>query len=47
MKATILCPSPIAAESHRNQSEDIDIEMGDTIADVKVKTTMIFTQLDP
>lgn len=43
MKATVLCSNSIASDSHRTQQEEVDIDMNDTIADVKIKITLVYT----
>ena len=46
MKIKILCPEYIAQESHRFSEEEIDAEVNDTIADIKIKITLIYTSLE-
>jgi hypothetical protein len=47
MRATVLCNSNIATESRRSQEEEIEIDMRDTVEDIKIKITTVYTQLDP
>lgn len=47
MRVRVICPEKIAMESHRKGEEEIDVEMNDTIEDVKIKITMVYTNLDP
>lgn len=47
MRVTVLCDSYIAAGSHRNQEEYIEVDMRDTVEDVRIKITTVYDQLDP
>ena len=47
MKVIVQCPAGPAAESRREQEEEVDVDMEDTIGDVKIKVTLVYTDLDP
>lgn len=47
MKVRVICPEKLAIESHRKNTEEVDVDMNDTIDDVKIKITMVYTSLDP
>ena len=36
-------PSNVAAESHRDREEQVDVDINDTMETVKVKITLIYT----
>jgi len=36
-----------AAESHRQEVEGVDVDVNDTIETVKVKVSLVFSELDP
>jgi hypothetical protein len=40
-------PSSVAENSHRSLQEQVDVDINDNIDTVKVKITLIFTELDP
>lgn len=42
-----IVPSNVAAESHRDREEQVDVDINDTMETVKVKITLIYTELDP
>ena len=47
MFITIHANAEIASNSLRQHQENIDVDMNDTIDTVKVKVTLVYTQLDP
>lgn len=47
MKIIVICPEDAAASSHREREEEVDVEMKDTVEEVKIKITMIYSGLDP
>ena len=47
MKVKIFCTQSLANENHRLNEEEVEVNMTDTVADLKVKITMIYTNLDP
>lgn len=47
MLIIVNAPNNIAGESRRNISEDVEVEINDTIETVKIKVTLLYTNLDP
>ena len=47
MKVKIFCTQSLANANHRLNEEDVEVKMEDTVADLKVKITMIYTNLSP
>ena len=47
MKILVFVPQNIASESHREKEEEVDVDIQDTVAEIKIKVTMVYEQLDP
>ena len=47
MFITVHANGEVASHSHRQHQENIDVDMNDTIDTVKVKVTLVYTELDP
>jgi hypothetical protein len=47
MKVFVYTTERVAAESHREMKEEIEVDINDTIDNVKLKVTLIYTELDP
>lgn len=43
MKIIVMAPEGTASSSHREQQEEVDVDINDTIADVKIKITMVYS----
>lgn len=46
MKITVICPQYFADQSQRKTEEEVEVDISDTIENVKLKTTLIYTMLD-
>lgn len=47
MLIIVNAPNDVANESHRSRTENVDVDINDTIETVKVKVSLVFTNLDP
>lgn len=47
MRAKVLVPGNVALQSNRLSDQYIELSMTDTVGDIKIKITLVYTNLDP
>lgn len=47
MKVKVHVPAHIANQSHRQPDEEVEVQVTDTVENLKIKITLVYTSLDP